>query len=429
MSQSNAARWRDNEKIYPPAQEIATALQDLGMRHVTKQKGKEVTKHKYPLIDKLAGKVYSSILTEFNNPEGVTKNKTRGKQFLYKDIVQSRRHRDISESDPFFHSYGKDGKVYLVTNDPRHSGIDVCVENFQRSIEEQVKQKNSARTSQDALRLGCILLDSDFRSSVAGIMSKKKDRKKSDVQGDPTDHFFEKILGECFSNTEYIATPPKDMYFGEFPEDEKGSWDPNHPSIFENERSVSWLRGTWEEYLRPKYKKALDKWNKDTGGGDGTPLSFIDFCAGDRWLLYLFCKDIEANFLLANNAGGRMPRHLQLESGFAEDLSSLGEDVSSGNKRTAAIEDELQQYKKQRQQLSGTMEKLVGLLETKDKSQSTPPGDSMDKYIRQVADYSEKMQNDNVLNTMSPDSKEVYVNALKTRRKNVLKKMAESNED
>ena len=91
------------------------------------------------------------------------------------------------------------------------------------------------------------------------------------------------------------------------------------------------------------------------------------------------------------------------------------------------MEDELAQYKKQRQQLTGTMEKLVGYLETKDKSQSTPANDNMDQYIKQVADYSEKMQDDNVLNTMSPESKEVYVNALKTRRKNVLKKMAESN--
>ena len=356
--------------IYPPAEEIATALQDLGKRHTVKQKGKEVTIHKYPLVDKLAAKLYGAILSAYNNPEGMTKNKTRGRQFIYKDIVMSRRHRDVHETDPFFHKFGSDGKVFVITNNPRHSGIDVCIHNFQKSIEQQLRQKNAARTAQDGIRLGCILLDSEYRSSVAGIMSKKKDRKKSDIQGDPANHFFEKILHECFSNSDYVATPPSDVYYSEFPQDEVGTWDPNHPSIFENERDAAWLRATWEEYVRPKYKKALDRWNKDTGGGDGTPVSFIDFCGGDRWLLYIFCKDIEANFLLANNAGGRMPRHLQVESGFNEELSSLGEDASSG-KRTVELEDELSAIKKQRKQLNGTMEKLVEYLEkgsTKDGS-------------------------------------------------------------
>lgn len=33
--------------------------------------------------------------------------------------------------------------------------------------------------------------------------------------------------------------------------------------------------------------------------------------------------DLEANFLLASSAGGRMPRHLQVEAGFEEDLLLL----------------------------------------------------------------------------------------------------------
>ena len=261
---------------------------------------------------------------------------------------------------------------------------------------------------------------------MAGILSKKKDRKKSDVQGDPVDHFFQKVLEDSFSNTEYVMTPPNDIYYNEFPDDEKGGWDPKHVSVFEHERSALWLRSTWDEYLRPKYKKALDKWNKDTGGGDGTPTSFINFCGGDRWLVYLFCKDLEANFLLASNAGGRMPKHLQVESGFSEDVSSLGDDGgSSGAERTIAVlEDELSEYKKQRVQWSGTMEKLVGYLENKNKSSSEEKSDTMDRYLSQVADYLVKMKDDTVLNAMSPDSKAVYVTALKNRQKDVLNKLA-----
>jgi len=45
--------------------------------------------------------------------------------------------------------------------------------------------------------------------------------------------------------------------------------------------------------------------------------------------VWLFCKDLECNFLLNNSAGGgRMPRHLQLESGFdVESVSSLGDNT------------------------------------------------------------------------------------------------------
>jgi hypothetical protein len=267
-------------------------------------------------VEKLAAKMYSSILTEFNNPEGLGKNVSRGKMALVKDIIIRRRHTDMNETHPMFHPYGKDGKVYIVTNSIVHAGLDVCLKCFQESVEASLRQKNSARTGNDGLRLGCILLDGKYRASVSGIMTRKKNRQKSD-------HFFELIVQEAFCNSDYRVFPPSEAYYSEFPEEEKGSWDPNDPAVFEQERTGIWLKSTWDDYLKPKYKRALDKWNKDTGGGDGTPPSFIDYCAGDRWLVYLFCKDIEANFLLASSAGGRMPKHLQIESGFTEEISCI----------------------------------------------------------------------------------------------------------
>ena len=218
-----------------------------------------------------------------------------------------------------------------MSNNKVTCGIDLAVKRFQTYIDHQVQQKNTVRTSNDGLRAGYILLDNQYRGSVAGIMTKKKDRCKSDVMGDPTTHFFDKIVQECFLNRDYIVSPPSDRYYREFPEDEKGSWDPNHQSILDHKRDGAWMCTTWEEYVCPKYKKALDKWNKDTGGGDGSPTAFIDFCGSDRWLVWLFCKDMECNFLLACSAGGRMPRHLQIESGFTEEMSmsSLGDDSSN----------------------------------------------------------------------------------------------------
>ena len=131
------------------------------------------------------------------------------------------------------------------------------------------------------------MLDPDYQKAVSSIVSKKQDKRaKMDVPGDPTTHFFEQLLDDAFMKEEYVVVPPNQ--FSELPEEERDDWEPNDAEIFKHERTGVWLRGTWEDYTRPKYKKALDRWNKDTGGGDGTPASFVDYCGSDRWLVFLF---------------------------------------------------------------------------------------------------------------------------------------------
>ena len=315
----------------------------------------------------------------------------------------------MNETHPFFHPHAKYGKVYLVNNKPEHCGLDECIKRFQEEYEHTQKQKNSARTCNDGLRPACILLDPQHRDAVAGVMSKKKDRKKADVPGDPTTHFFEKTLDDCFANSEYVVHPPQMQCMEAIDPEDKSVWQPNHTTTFEHQRSGSWLRGTWEDYVRPKYKKALDKWNKETGGGDGTPTSFIDYCGGDRWLVCVFLKDMEANFLLADNAGGRMPKHLQAESGF-EDVSEL----------TTKLEDEVTQAKRQRQKIDATLDKVASLIEKRDAVMEKRDGNATDACIDKVANYLAKINDRKVLASMSPDSRDIYVSTVKKRRKELL---------
>jgi hypothetical protein len=413
--------WKLCETLYPSPEEIVGALQDVGKSETVKRKGREITRQKYPLILKLARKIYTNIQKELN-PEGLTKNISRGAQALYKEIVLVRRHVDISETDVFFHSYGIDGQVFLITNEPKRCGIDVAIGNFQSSIEAFIKQKNSARTCNDGLRLASILLDSKHRESVSGIMSKKKNRAKSDIAGDHVTNFYE-VARDEFMCQEYIATNPDDRYYNEFPEEERGSWDPNSYTIFEEERSTEWVRDTWESYVRPKYKKALDKWNKETGGGDGSPSSFIDYCAGDRWLVWIFCKDIDANFLLAGNAAGRMPNHLQFEAGFTIDDSSSSLTASdfNGSAKKRVLESEIESAKKQKQELKETMDSVRSYLQNKYQAVGTTKGQN----LRQIAEYSRMMIDSDVLDTMSPDSKAVYLESLKEEWKNVMNQLKE----
>ena len=53
-------------------------------------------KNRFPLLEKLAQKLYCAIAKEYRNPEGLTVNASRGKQPLLKEMILSRRHVDAS---------------------------------------------------------------------------------------------------------------------------------------------------------------------------------------------------------------------------------------------------------------------------------------------------------------------------------------------
>ena len=193
-------------------------------------------------------------------------------------------------------------------------------------------------------------------------------------------------MSDDYLNRDYVAQQPKPEYYDKLEPDDKRDMDPNHESIFEHERDAAWLKATWEEYVKPKYKTALNKWNKLTGGGEGTPNCFVNFCDGHRWLVWIFCMDLEANFLLASSAGGRMPCHLQVEAGFEREmsLSSL-----SGNNETAidatlvSMEDELIRAKHTRQKMDDAVDVVVKLIkQKKEAKENEVKEEDIDKVYR-----------------------------------------------
>jgi hypothetical protein len=68
----NPSLWKDCEEIYPSSDEIARALQDEGSAMTIRGKTRDV-KHKFPLIEKLASKIYNEVQKRYN-PECLTKN-------------------------------------------------------------------------------------------------------------------------------------------------------------------------------------------------------------------------------------------------------------------------------------------------------------------------------------------------------------------
>jgi hypothetical protein len=272
------------------------------------------------------------------------------------------------------------------------------------------------------------MLDATYRGSVSGILTKKKDWQKSDVPADPTTSFFEQIVTEAYMNQDYFISPPPDVYYNEFSEDEKGNWDPNDPGMFENKRDGKWLCGTWDEYIKPKYKQALDQWNKDTGGGGGHPTEFFNFTGGDCWLVWVFCLDKDAHFLLANSAGGRMPRHMQMEAGFEEEIDSSVTDMSEHTSTTKRnrIKNAIDSVQEQQKDLSRVMDMVHSFLQKKEEEASKEKPRTVEECLQAVASYSQMMSNSSVLETMSPASKDAYVTSLKRQQKSILELITSS---
>eukprot|EP00980_Cylindrotheca_fusiformis_P018205 scaffold5895_cov150-Cylindrotheca_fusiformis.AAC.2 len=458
------SRWKDDTSIFPSLEFILECLQDQGQQ-ITKTDsttGQTLKVARYKKLGKLATQVYQAIIKKFE-PEGLTKNISRGKDSLLKGLIGNRKEFCVSITPRSFHPYQQEGQVLAFCPTEPYAGLDRVIDQYQDwcSNNNASKRRAVVRTSNDGLRLACIMLDSKYRGSVSGILSKRLDRKKSDISGDTTTHFFQHILNESFLNPEYRVTAPSE--FDEFPEDERDNWDPNDEAIFQKVRTGEWLRETFDNYFRAKYKRALDKWNSDTGGGTGRPSSFVNFCGSDRWLVYVFCKDMEADFLLANSAGGRMPRHLQVESGFDNDATSVavseistsdGFGSSNKKKKRNRVDEEIEECKIHRQKVDShnsetrSMQKETVAMQKETvvlmREMSTSVSSYLhakhnreedQHYIQQKRQYMEQIRNLSVSLReaekdelgMSPSVKDEYIKSVRSDRAEFIKKWRQLN--
>ena len=425
--------WSDCNDIYPTVREIAEALQDPGKERTKVVNGTKQNVTTFPLLQKLCTKIYQQIQNIYK-PQGLTKNTTRGREILASLVLMHRRHADAVDLDVFFHEFARKGKVYIITNNVVHCGLDIPIREFQATVVDQMVKSKATRTSNDGLRLALTLLDPKYREAVSLIMSNRKDRSHSDISGDYVLHLFEQILVESFQNPDYQPPIPARTLFGDITDQEIQQWDPNDPQLFEVTRNGSWLLETWKVYIRKKYKTALDKWNKDTGGGNGQPWSFVNFCDRDaRWLVVVFIMDVQANYLLASNAGGRMPCHLQLECGKegVPELSSLESSGSSGkstnvHSRKASLLEAQQETKRLKTKLDTYMDKMDNCFDMfstlcKERQETamnaqrevfTHSGSVMDAIskVNQEVAVIENMR------SMPAQSKEKYISILNARR-------------
>ena len=81
---------------------------------------------------------------------------------------------------------------------------------------------------------------------------------------------------------------------------------------------VSWLGVRWNEYLEPKFMKALDCLNKEQGR-NGTLTSVLIILQ----VIDCLCGCSEADIWITNNVARMIPKHLQAESCFPKQPLSL----------------------------------------------------------------------------------------------------------
>jgi len=413
------SRWKDNPEIFPDFAAMAEAMQDPGkVKSGAKSKAEKKTgvqRRQFELDGKLATVTFKNIL-QLHKPQGITVNVSRGKEPLAIEIVTSRRHVDTCDTQMAFHAYGKERKVCIVKNCVKCAGVDLAVERFQEAHERAMREKAAHRTPNDGMRLCGILLEQKHRDTVGGIVTNKKDRKKSDVAGDPNLSFFESILPD-FRDVLHDVKHPLEECMADFDDEDKSKWDPNDQSIFEHDRDKHWLMDMLVNHVRPKCKKALDKWNKDAGGGDCKVTSFVDFMLNDCWLAWMFCLDCEQGFLLANDAGGGMPRHLNVEGGFDDPV-----EVDDQSPMEKKLEAELSASKEQRKELAQLTTLVGNLIQLKmekpgvasTECRRTPVNPSIECCFKRAGSY-EKHLKQLETKTDMPD-------AMKNQMRRVLKK-------
>ena len=177
----------------------------------------------------------------------------------------------------------------------------------------------SQRNPSLAVRIVSCLCHSSIRGGVVNYLKGRKSRGELDSSYSTSLALGEVIL-KLFESDDLVIDMPDMM--------DLPNHDPNH-SITPEEceymgRTAEWILATWNTYIKPKYKKVLTKWYKQTGGGGRELEDFVNYCVLNHgspvavWLAWVYAIDHDANFILASVSAGRPPQFISgnQEAGF-----------------------------------------------------------------------------------------------------------------
>ena len=257
----------------------------------------------------------------------------------------------------------------------------------------------------------------------------------------PVSAFYE-VAAEKFRDPLHVAKFPEKFTLIDGHE----SIDPNDEDrIMRDGRDGAWFKATWEQYLRPKYRKALGRWWSETGGGGGEIENFQNYCAREKWLTYVYMLDVEASHLLASNASSAVPKDLMNESGHHQptgtttktksstatpkfDAAALirsTDNCTSNINKVAALMTALIEKRESAVPQASASSSNAMIMSTPNTMTSTPPAmmtkkrslvDCLDE-VKRLCEHEKQIRDDL---GVSPGTKEIIINRIQKEKKKVM---------
>jgi hypothetical protein len=348
---------------------------------------------KFPQLQKMSTKIYE-ILKE-KKLDRLPANKTRGSESVQKCLLSLRKHIDKTEVYNELSKHGKynSPQVFILQNDLVYFGFDYFLTLYFSYLGSVGNKKEEQRTPSDAIRVAGVLLLPEFRGTVQGLLGGTRNREQQDQSVSPTIAFSMDAVKK-FNDVDFIVPKPATM-----DEDDIKNCDPNDIARIDLERSAEWFLSTWKTYIKPKYKLAISRWDKLTGGGCSEPHQFSNFCGNNKWLVWIYLLDMDADFLLFSNAKGKPPSFVGNEAGFGtpntdDDDSSPIPNIS---KRKREAEEAVQQTKEAQKKVCTMLDRVGNLMQALEQrnpnsTSSIARGETPETIIQQLIQVNEQKQ-------------------------------------
>ena len=328
------------------------ALQDVGKQKAGRKKGMMTTY--FPLLEEVAKKMQKAAWgLENASASFLPKNTTTRKMALVNLFTLYRKKEQISnvrrsESQAvkanFCKGSNKCSDMYVFSaTESGCSGVRPILNSYLVKLQTvSLKQTTMNRTPNDALRVASIMLDEKYMVGVAQWLSNTRNRQSLDLQVNPNRALTEAMVKD-FNDLTYHAKSPELALLVDF----SPNCDPNEViSLYSGSsyyltstyyfliqikrikirRDAIWFEGCFNEYWRPKYRQALNRWSKNTGNGGGNVVDFnnISYTTNAPWIAWIFFLDNEKGGLLQSCTAGVVPTCLRSESGAT---NSTNEDM------------------------------------------------------------------------------------------------------
>jgi hypothetical protein len=252
-----------NRNYFLPMTDLMKAMQDEG---VVDKKSPEGL-FKFPKARKFAKALWMNLKQHkgdaFLSQVDLPTNDTRATNLISNGLLQMRKHMDKIDVHHELAAFGKadSRKVYILKNDKEFYGLDMYLDQLFNFLGSRSNRTEEHRNGSDAIRVIAIMLDPKYRETLhIYLKGTKTTRAECDQSTDPNIAWAIACL-EDYSDPDYFVEKPDDLLVEEWVD----SVDPNDGDRISKERDSKWFLETWNKYVAPKYRKALKKWDTETG--------------------------------------------------------------------------------------------------------------------------------------------------------------------